>query len=111
MWVNALRSGEYNQTKERLRKGENFCCLGVLCDLHFVEVGELGWLEATSNYDDHYKYHGFSGELPDVVLSWSGLERSNPYLDYENEARMISELNDDYDLSFEQLAQLIEEQL
>lgn len=33
-WVKALRSGKYRQGKGRLRKGNLFCCLGVLCDLH-----------------------------------------------------------------------------
>jgi hypothetical protein len=34
LWVEALRSGEYKQTKEALkRKSGGMCCLGVLCDL------------------------------------------------------------------------------
>lgn len=32
-WLEALRSGNYNQGKHHLRVGGNFCCLGVLCDL------------------------------------------------------------------------------
>lgn len=34
MWLEALRSGEYKQTTERLRNGDAYCCLGVLCDLY-----------------------------------------------------------------------------
>jgi hypothetical protein len=30
-WVEALRSGEFNQTTGRLHDYEGFCCLGVLC--------------------------------------------------------------------------------
>lgn len=33
-WVEALRSGKYKQGQGYLRKGNNYCCLGVLCDLH-----------------------------------------------------------------------------
>lgn len=37
-WVEALRSGEYNQGKGRLRQanqyGSYYCCLGVLRDLY-----------------------------------------------------------------------------
>lgn len=33
-WVKALRSGEYKQTKGRLRNSVGFCCLGVLCDIY-----------------------------------------------------------------------------
>lgn len=32
-WVAALRSGEYKQTKNKLRSEDAFCCLGVACDL------------------------------------------------------------------------------
>jgi len=32
-WVEALRSGRYLQGHQRLRRGDTYCCLGVLCDL------------------------------------------------------------------------------
>ena len=32
-WTTALRSGRYRQTQNRLRSGDEFCCLGVLCDV------------------------------------------------------------------------------
>jgi hypothetical protein len=32
-WVEALRSGDYQQTTGTLRDGDSFCCLGVLCDI------------------------------------------------------------------------------
>ena len=32
-WVTALESGEYKQGRDRLRDGDDFCCLGVACDL------------------------------------------------------------------------------
>ena len=32
-WVEALRSGNYEQGKDSLREGDQFCCLGVLTDL------------------------------------------------------------------------------
>ena len=34
-WVKALRSGKYAQTRGRLRRigAEEFCCLGVLCEV------------------------------------------------------------------------------
>lgn len=39
-WVEALRSGRYQQGQNVLRTTENaFCCLGVLCDL----VEPLSW--------------------------------------------------------------------
>ncbi len=32
-WVEALRSGKYAQGKGSLRHQDQFCCLGVLCDV------------------------------------------------------------------------------
>jgi len=32
-WIEALRSGEYPQSRLGLRNAEGFCCLGVLCDV------------------------------------------------------------------------------
>jgi hypothetical protein len=32
-WVAALQSGKYQQGKGQLRKGDLFCCLGVLADV------------------------------------------------------------------------------
>jgi hypothetical protein len=34
-WVKALRSGEYEQGTGTLKYEEKFCCLGVLCAVHF----------------------------------------------------------------------------
>lgn len=30
-WVTALRSGEFSQGIDRLKNGDEYCCLGVLC--------------------------------------------------------------------------------
>lgn len=32
--VEALRSGKYTQARRALRVGEEFCCLGVACDIY-----------------------------------------------------------------------------
>ena len=39
LWVKALRSGEYKQTKDSLKNRGGFCCLGVLCDLAAKDGG------------------------------------------------------------------------
>lgn len=39
-WINALRSGKYAQGKSYLRLGDEFCCLGVACDLQKPILGE-----------------------------------------------------------------------
>lgn len=39
LWVEALRSGKYQQTKNVLRNDKGFCCVGVALDL----VDSKGW--------------------------------------------------------------------
>lgn len=40
-WLAALRSGEFAQANGALRKGETFCCLGVLCSVIDPEKWEF----------------------------------------------------------------------
>ena len=67
-WIAALRSGAYQQGRGRLRAGNEFCCLGVLCDLHRKAVG--GAWDITSE-----RYHNDPHGLPPVVQVWADLER------------------------------------
>jgi hypothetical protein len=59
-WVKALRSGEYVQGQGRLRKGDDFFCLGVACDL-FID----GWWEDFGG--DSYEIRGACA-LPPLYL-------------------------------------------
>ena len=43
-WLDALRSGEYTQGRGRLRYANQYCCLGVLCDVVGYE-----WKEKEKN--------------------------------------------------------------
>jgi hypothetical protein len=60
-WCAALRSGEYRQGKGRLKRKERgveeFCCLGVLCDIYSKETGTpwLGQHMHQSWLYPHYK--------------------------------------------------------
>lgn len=46
-WIAALRSGKYQQGKDRLRTHDNkFCCLGVLCDIN----DNSGWQQQHSKW-------------------------------------------------------------
>lgn len=50
-WLTALESGDYEQGNSVLRnRGDQFCCLGVACDLFKAEVG-MDWLkDGAQNY-------------------------------------------------------------
>jgi len=61
LWIEALRSGKYEQGRGALNKDGKFCCLGVLCDLA-VKAG----VEVEVNKDAVKKvfYNGNAWGLP-----------------------------------------------
>lgn len=40
-WLEALESGDYEQTSSYLKYGDSFCCLGVACDLFDGDAWQL----------------------------------------------------------------------
>lgn len=64
-WVEALRSGRYEQGRGRLRRGDKYCCLGVLCEVLEIPA-DLG-------DNDLYSYLGRSDILPRTALDLSGM--------------------------------------
>ena len=70
-WVTALRSGEYNQGYTRVRNGDSFCCLGVLCDLFEKETQQT--IHVRHNETFLYGEGGDCFYLPDEVQEWSGI--------------------------------------
>lgn len=90
-WLEALRSGKYKQGRWALRtKSDDFCCLGVLCDVSGVSEWEENGL--------CYSYDGALGFLPfrlhDQLTSGA------------RTALMVR--NDDYGMSFPDIADWIE---
>lgn len=131
-WTQALRSRQYIQGKHALRKRsliddlEQHCCLGVLCDLAVAE----GVLPApvlkqegpdAGNYE--YRNRGVDGTdlwpeagvLPGEVIRWAELGNSNPEVPVTNyrPGRTIADLAElnDHGYDFNQIAELIEENL
>lgn len=130
-WVEALRSGEYEQGNGRLhyrKDGEiKHCCLGVLCDLAVksgleVEVNPPEPAECKcgdhppnpdSSVDGPFYYDGYDDFLPDAVMEWAGLHRQNPRIDDgedapEDETATLSWRNDN-NSSFREIADIIEQ--
>jgi hypothetical protein len=118
-WLQALRSGEYKQTRYTLRSCTGgFCCLGVLSDIYRKEVG--GSWKWNYNNDTAYSIVNESEddfatvELPDCVMEWAGLDYTNPeckVMDKENEFvwSTLSSLNDGGE-SFSFIADVIDDQ-
>ncbi len=101
-WIKALRSGDYNQARYCLRSFDNdYCVIGVLCDLHRKEHGQIS--DWKPQYD-YYIYKEFA-IVPDVIKEWLGVNWVHLHLD-----RLVH-LNDDMRKSFAQLATYIEDKM
>lgn len=101
LWVGALRSGEYTQTKDQLRKSDeegqfSYCCLGVLCDLVAKNGGEP-WFD-----DEKYGRNEATHFLPTEIERWIGLSG-------QFSTKLIT-LNDN-DTPFVEIADRIENEL
>lgn len=123
LWIDALRSGDYEQCKGALRRGDSFCCLGVLTELAVkagaVEPGEV-------DRDGYYVYpYTVLDDCPQVelfdlhrgVMEWSGMTSATGILhqiiSFGEEGRYGSSLihlNDHAGYNFNQIADVIEEQ-
>ena len=81
LWLRALRNGRYPQCKGSLRRPAGFCVLGLLCEVHRAEHGELyRWGRAEDAGGQCWHYQGERYHLPDCVAAWAGLESVSPAL-------------------------------
>jgi len=119
-WVAALREPDRVQGTGQLRDEEGRqCCLDVLCDLAVAD----GIISAPSllppsvtgleypvfGYADKYTVDYYQCEvLPKEVMEWAKLKDQNPAVDYNESFSDLSELNDEYHLSFTEIADTIE---
>jgi hypothetical protein len=101
-WVAALRSGEYKQGLGYLCDTDyNYCCLGVLTDIYCQEV--FG-----TKLKPHVMAHEEGEWLTDEVVIWAALPDGDPYVTGLSDR--LSAVNDD-GVSFEEIADIIEEKL
>ena len=76
-WVEALRSGEYKQTQNKLHDKDGYCCLGVLCEVMGLESCKAGvdyfayYMPNTGQIDASW--------IPEDDLSAFGLNREVLY--------------------------------
>lgn len=124
LWIEALRSGEYQQCSNRLNNGKGFCCLGVLTDLYIKTTGLGKWIDDGSPESPTAKtfegdYSSEHYELPLEVIHWAELETvyTNPVVHYRIEDEDgeavweedgLANLNDEKKFSFIAIADIIE---
>ena len=101
-WVKALRSGKYKQGRNKLRnKNNEYCCLGVLCELAVKE----GVIPEPKEGRRGYSYNRQAAYPPVLVAEWAGLKvRKGSY------SNGVSDLAHDNDngKSFDKIADTIE---
>lgn len=102
-WIEALRSGEYEQGIGYLHANDTYCCLGVLCELH-----QKVYDEAWAKNGGINSYYGCQSYLPDSVREWAGLGYSQGF--WTKTGYSLAQLND-RSYSFAIIADIIEEQL
>lgn len=127
LWIDALRSGNYEQGQMVLSGDNQYCCLGVACEVFNKHNPDQLRIEVKNKdnvftkslastvkcYNDRYQ------TLPETVIGWLGLHSSNPDVsirlpkdetqDEDITIVSLAELNDDYGLSFSQIADIIEQ--
>lgn len=131
LWVAALRSGEYIQVQEQLRKTDDaedvvgHCCLGVLTDL-YCKANHVSWLDALryerEDADGNLCIDTYGDEdLSPLVRAWAGVKYAALDVIFGERETNLIRLNDgDVSLAlgsakppqpFSVIADLIEEQL
>lgn len=110
-WLAALRSGEYKKAKRRLRYGDHYCCLGILCDLYRQETPGVTWDKISEN---RFVFHGVKEKeaiyLPKEVQTWAGLTSRNPKVRDEQSLAMYND-REYQEYSFVMIANIIEDKL
>jgi len=117
-WVKALRSGNYQQGKGALCKDNNFCCLGVLCD---VIKDDFDIKEISSPHGIRYSFEDSESNfcIPIDLVPKLGLKSTDPsvptpetvhsnyYRNFDGKIG-LSTLNDNLEFDFNKIADLVE---
>jgi hypothetical protein len=101
-WIAALLSGDYQQGKAYLHRGDKWCCLGVLSDL---AVG-AGVIPPPTEDDGIYTYGANCDTdlLPSEVSEWAQVDKAGNY-----GATGCLANDNDRGATFEEIAELIRE--
>ena len=121
LWLEALRSGEYEQGRGHLQRKGTWCCMGVACDVARKNgvhldvspvIHECGLPDCERQGDEDWvTYDGEPGLPPDAVNEWAGVSLQHVALNTPLGAKTFVTLNDQIGYTFDQIADLIEEQL
>lgn len=108
-WIEALRSGKYEQGKHVLRSGDNkYCCLGVLCDI--VAPGAWDKEPSRNEFSRVNQFYGHGDGLCSSSTSLSAAVELEVGLGSANQRELV-DMNDNYGADFNAIANYIERNL
>jgi hypothetical protein len=130
-WVAWLRANADKQTQGRLCRvtgvDAGYCCLGGLCEIavedgiiskeivedHMFDGALMGKYGTESESEDFLtRCRAISHTiLPSAVTTWAGVEDHDPKVTVNGYLLPLTYVNDNMRLNFNQIADLIEEQL
>ncbi len=124
LWIDALRSDKYKQGRNRLKTDDQYCCLGVACDLfaEYEGVGKWGIAIFDNGLRKEFKEKFVVDNseevyyLPYQVRDWLGLTDSDGscVLTDDSDDQIpafpvsLSDLNDSSRKTFKEIACIIE---
>lgn len=105
LWVDALRSGEFEQGRGKLQRNGKFCCLGVGCEVAMRNGHPID--RHTLPFDDETRvaYDGSTNYWPGHVYDWFGITPG-----FELEGNSPEHWNDTAGATFAEIADKIERQ-
>src|SRR5574338_724199 len=105
-WIDALRSGKYQQGTRKLRGINNdYCCLGVLCDMYVRQhPNSARW--TLGEGDDRWELHMADLLPPGIVTNWFNSTIPHPVI--ISFYRFLARENDGTNGSFDRIAELLE---
>jgi hypothetical protein len=99
LWLEALESGDYKQTRDVLHDDDGgYCCLGVACDLYEKHEGPLDkkWRGGISVALSKRFTTDDEGSGAEVVKSWLGLvDDEGGCATLPDEKNSLAEMNDE----------------
>lgn len=106
IWINALKSGKYGQTKGVLKSDNGYCCLGVLCQIS--KLGEFKQLIGNDIISFVLPSGNMScSSLPSEVLGWADMADELGNFNESDSFSTLSLLNDS-GKTFAEIADIIE---
>ena len=95
LWIEALRSGEYKQTKGALEYNGGYCCLGVYAKLNNIpyNVGyrdpDTGLVTEENSVEDSDAYRAIYSMIDNYGLCEEGIEMNDSGKSFAEIADMI----------------------